>query len=371
MAAAAWLDRAMPPHRAFVASSPDTVRWGRLPGAGAEPVAVVSDGDVVTFDTVSHEGLLPDQGGDPVAFFESFGIPGEDVLDDAIELAGAGLPHDPERDGPHIVTGPVAVLGARPGDVVRVEFLSLQPRTRYGIISNRHGRGVLDDRFPGPDAAGHRPEVVCHLATVDEGGAGRLQSANGRALRFPLAPFLGLVGLAPATEEELNSRPPGIHGGNLDIRHLGVGTSLLLPVQTDGALVYVGDPHFAQGNGEVALTAFEAPLRAELRISIEHSRTAQLLAARTANPWGETATTLVAVGLGETLDEAIRHAVSHALAMVTVWSGVDEATALSYLSAAADFEVSQAVNGIRGIHCVIRKADLAEAEAEAMERPKP
>jgi acetamidase/formamidase len=338
------------------------VRWGRLPGAGSEPVATVSDGDVVTFDTVSHEGLLPDQGGDPVAFFGSFGIPANEVLDDAIELAAAGLPHDPAHDGPHIVTGPVAVLGARPGDILRVEFVSLHHRARYGIISNRHGRGVLDDQFPTVDETGQQPDVVCHLATVDDDGhTGRLQSANGRALHFPLAPFLGLVGLAPATEDELNSRPPGSHGGNLDIRHLGAGTSLLLPVRTEGALLYVGDPHFAQGNGEVALTAFEAPLRAELRITIERSTTAQLLAARTVNPWGETASALIAVGLGESLDEAMHQAVTHALAMVTTWSGVDDATALSYLSAAADFEVSQAVNGIRGIHCVIRKSDLAEA----------
>jgi acetamidase/formamidase len=354
--------RAMGSDHVVVHSTPATVRWGRLPGAGAEPVAEVADGGVVTVETVSHEGLLPDQGSDPVAFFGSLGIPKGDVLDDAIELAHAGLAHDDAHDGPHIVTGPVAVLGARPGDVLRMEFLDLEPRARYGIISNRHGRGVLHDRFPRPDTAGHRPEVVSHLATVaDDGRTGRLQSPNGRALRFPLAPFLGLVGLAPATEEELNSRPPGSHGGNLDIRHLGAGSSLLVPVRAEGALVYVGDPHFAQGNGEVALTAFEAPLRATLRVSIERSPEARMLAARTATPWGETATALIAVGLGGSLDEAMHQAVTHAVAMVTTWSGVDEATALSYLSAAGDFEVSQAVNGTRGIHCVIRKSDLAEA----------
>jgi acetamidase/formamidase len=351
----------MAPDRVFVHSTPATVRWGRLPGAGAEPVAAVGDGGVITVDTVSHEGLLPDQGSDPVAFFGSLGIPEEDVLHDAIELARAGLAHD-AHDGPHIVTGPVAVLGARPGDVLRVEFLALEPRARYGIISNRHGRGVLHDRFPRPDATGHRPEVVSHLATVTaDGRTGRLQSPTGRALRFPLAPFLGLVGLAPATGDELNSRPPGSHGGNLDIRHLGAGSSLLVPVRAEGALVYVGDPHFAQGNGEVALTAFEAPLRATLRVSIERSAQARILAAQTATPWGETASTLIAVGLGASLDEAMHQAVAHAVAMVTTWSGVDEPTALSYLSAAADFEVSQAVNGTRGIHCVIRKSDLAEA----------
>jgi acetamidase/formamidase len=350
----------------FVHSTPATVRWGRLPGAGAQPVAEVVDGGIITFDTVSHEGLLPDQGSDPVAFFGSLGIPKGDVLDDAIELTRAPLVHDAAHVGPHIVTGPVAVRGARAGDVLRVEFLALELRTRYGIISNRHRRGVLHDQFPRADATGHRPDVISHLATVaNDGRTGRLQSANGRALHFPLAPFLGLVGLAPATEDELNSRPPGAHGGNLDIRHLGVGSSLLVPVRAEGALVYVGDPHFSQGNGEVALTAFEAPLRATLRVSVERSVEARVLAAQTVNPWGETATALIAVGLGSSLDEAMHQVVIHAVAMVTTWSGVDEPTALSYLSAAGDFEVSQAVNGIRGIHCVIRKSDLADASIES------
>jgi acetamidase/formamidase len=191
-----------------------------------------------------------------------------------------------------------------------------------------------------------------------DGRTGRLRSDNGHQVHFPLNPFLGLVGLAPATEAELNSRPPGPYGGNLDIRHLGLGSSLLLTVRTDGALLYVGDPHFAQGNGEVALTAFEAPLRAQLRVTIERSAEARLLAAGMANPWGETAEHFIAIGLAETLDEAMRQAVTHALAIVTSVSGLDEATALSYLSAAADFEVSQAVNGTRGIHCMIRRSDL-------------
>jgi acetamidase/formamidase len=171
---------------------------------------------------------------------------------------------------------------------------------------------------------------VSTLATVDgDGRTGRLISASGRALHFPLAPFLGLVGVAPPGEDEHNSRPPGSHGGNLDIRHLVVGSALLLPVRTDGALLYVGDPHFAQGNGEVALTAFEAPLRAELRVSIERSSVARAFADRTVNPWGETKSSLIAIGLGASLDDAMHQAVVHAVAMVSNWSGVDEQSALA------------------------------------------
>ncbi|MFC7656309.1 acetamidase/formamidase family protein [Pseudonocardia benzenivorans] len=89
-----------------------------------------------------------------------------------------------------------------------------------------------------------------------------------RPIRFALAPFLGIIGVSTPGVERLNSTPPGLHGGNLDIRRLVAGTSLYLPVQVEGGGLYVGDPHFAQGNGEVALTALEASLRATLRVDL-------------------------------------------------------------------------------------------------------
>lgn len=354
-------------------SNPNTVRWGRLPVAGARPVAEAASGDVVIFDTVSHEGILPDQGGDPVAFFGARGIDAAQVLDDVVALVAAGLPRDPARDGPHVVTGPVAVAAARPGDVLAVETVALERRTDYGIISNRHGRGVLSGELPRAVRSGEPPPpVVSLLATVaGDGRTGCLRSPNGRTLRFPLAPFLGLVGVAPAADQEPSSTPPGPHGGNLDIRHLGVGSTLFLPVQADGALLYAGDPHFAQGNGEVALTAFEAPLRATLKVGLIQGGEARRLAALLRHPWGTTERHLVAVGLGATLDEAMVAAVRHALIMVVEATGVDEATALAFLSAAADFEVSQAVNGVRGVHCLIRRGDLEPEDARTTVDPEP
>lgn len=345
-----------------VRARPDTVRFGRLPGAGAEPVAVVDDGGTVVFDTASHEGMLPDQGSDPRAFFANFGIPAGAVLPDVVELAAAGLAHDAAVDGPHLVVGPVSVRGAHPGDVLRVETLALERRCDFGIVSNRHGRGVLAGELPRRRADGTTPAVISRLATVEPGGAtGRLHGPGGRSVRFTLRPFLGLVAVAPSEPAERCSRPPGPFGGNLDLRHLTVGSSLLLPVLAEGALLSVGDPHFAQGNGEVALTAFEAPLQATLRLSVERGPRARSLAAAMAHPWGETPDHLIAIGLGEQLDEAMQAAVRHALAMVVEHTGLDDETALAYLSAAGDFEVSQAVNGTRGVHCVLQRADLDEA----------
>ncbi len=343
---------------AYVAVSSGAVRWGRLPEEGARPAAVVGSGDVVTFDTVSHEGLLADQGADPVAFFGRWGIGPAEVLDDARELAGTSLGRRGD-DGPHVVLGPVEVRGARPGDVVCVETESLDFRVDYGIVSNRHGRGVLAGEMPLPGKDGEPPGVVSTLARVGPDGRGHIGSANGRDLRFDLRPFLGLVGVTPSTGAGLPSTPPGSYGGNLDIRHLGVGSRLLLPVQVAGAGLYCGDPHFAQGDGEVALTAFEAPLRARLRVTLLQSTEVRRLAALLVAPWGETSTHVILVGLGATLDEAMRACVRRSVSFVCERTGADPASALAFLSAAADFQVSQAVNLVVGVHCLIRAGDLA------------
>ncbi|MCU1345288.1 MAG: hypothetical protein JWL70_1554 [Acidimicrobiia bacterium] len=340
----------------YVRADADTLRWGRLPTADDPAVAMLVSSDVITFDTVSHEGLLADQGADPVAFFGQWGIGPNDILDDARDLAGSALSRVGD-DGPHAVLGPVAVAGAKVGDVLCIEPLEFAYRVHYGIVSNRHGRGVLAGVMPLPDHAGVEPAVVSTLARVISDTRGCIQSLAGSPLQFDLRPFLGLVGVTPSGESR-SSTPPGSHGGNLDIRHLGLGSKLLLPVQVDDAGFYVGDPHFAQGNGEVALTAFEAPLRATLRVSIWSGTEARQLAALMQAPWGETSTHTILVGLGATLDEAMRDCVQRAVRYVSEITGADPASALAFLSAAADFEISQAVNLVVGVHCLIRSTDL-------------
>jgi acetamidase/formamidase len=347
----------------YVTATPETLRWGVLPTPDSEPVASVADGETITFDTVSHEGLLGDQGADPVAFFGDLGIPVDRILDDVRELTGTALVRELPHDGPHAVLGPVRVDGARPGDVLVVEPLELRCRVDYGIISNRHGRGVLAGEMPRAGDDGEVPGVVSVLARVGDDGRGSVTGSNGRRVGFDLAPFLGLVGVTPVEAPPgetmpLSSTPPGPHGGNIDVRHLGVGSQLLLPVRTEGAGLYVGDPHYAQGNGEVALTAFEAPLRATLRVRLLRSEEARRLAALLDAPWGRTDTHTILIGLGTTLDEAMRECVRRAARYVEEVTGLDEATALAFLSAAADFEVSQAVNLVVGVHCMIRTSDL-------------
>lgn len=351
----------------YLASGPATVTWGWLPTADAPPVLTMRSGETLTVDTVSHEGILEDQGRDPLGFFKEFGVSPADVLRDAIEIAASYGARDANAEGPHVVTGPVAVAGARPGDILKVEFLELTPRASYGVISSRHGYGALPGEMPPPP----RPDFASDCRSPEKSGTislfcpvagdltGTLPVGKNRALRFPLAPFLGLVGITPAGPGRLHSVPPGPFGGNIDIKDLVAGTALYLPVQIADAGLYVGDPHYAQGHGEVALTALEAPLRATLRVSVLSAAGGRSAFGLLERPFAETPQHWIAVGLHRDLNEAFRSAVREALRVMKEMHDVPAEIAYAYLSAAGDFVVSQVVDDVKGVHCLIRKADFA------------
>src|SRR5262249_29049627 len=207
----------------------------------------VPSGSLVTFDTVSHEGILEDQGRDPVKYFGKYKVGPGQVLDDAKAIAASKLAHDFVKDGPHIVVGPVAIEGAEVGDVLKVEMISLDPRVPYGVISNRHGKGALAGEFPEnagpqPGAGADHPELyhnvsICApIREIKGKWYGILQLKTGSEVRFPIKPFLGTMGVAPDSSDRVNSIPPSVYGGNLDIKDLSAGATLYLPVQARRAL---------------------------------------------------------------------------------------------------------------------------------------
>ncbi|MCE0764546.1 acetamidase/formamidase family protein [Pseudonocardia kujensis] len=346
---------AAPP--AYLPATVETTLWGRLPAESDDPVLTVDPGTTVVIDTVSHEGILEDQGRDPVRFFGDHGIDPARVLEDAIAIAAHGS-HDPQA-GPHVVSGPIAVRGAQPGDLLAVHIGDLVPRAPYGVISSRHGKGLLPGRFP----AGGRPmtSVFCPVEGVDP-AFGTLPVRPGevdRPIRFPLAPFLGLIGVATAGTDRVRSTPPGPYGGNLDITLLVGGTVLYLPVQVPGAGFYVGDPHFAQGNGEIALTALEAPLRASVTLDLIPAAKAAARFGGVRGPFAETPTLLVPTGLDTDLDLAVAACAENALELLAARFGIDPELGYAYLSAATDFDISQVVDEVKGVHARIRLADFA------------
>ncbi|MGY1985639.1 acetamidase/formamidase family protein [Blastococcus sp. SYSU DS0669] len=339
----------------YLPATPDAVLWGRLPCAADSPVLTVTAGTEITVDTVSHEGILEDQGRDPVTYFGRHGV--AEVLEDAVALAKSDDPHRFGVDGPHVVSRPVAVEGARVGDLLAITLLDATPRVPYGVISNRHGRGALPGEYPGEDLP-----VFSAFAGVDADGAHAslpLTPGGERRARFPLHPFLGIMGVAVLGGERPHSVPPGRHGGNIDIALLTAGSTLYLPVQVDGALAYVGDPHFAQGDGEVSLTALEGSLRATLRLDVLAREEAVRRFGELAGPLAETTDHLVPTGLDEDLDTAVQNCVRAAIALLQARFGMDPRLAYAYLSAATDFRISQVVDVVKGVHATIRKADFA------------
>jgi acetamidase/formamidase len=357
----------------YVPSTLNTITWGYLPNKDAKPVLSVASGSTVTFDTVSHEGLLEDQGRDAEKFFTSKGVNAAFILDEAKAITNSTLNHDFDKDGPHIVTGPIEIKGAKPGDVLKVEVLKVEPRVPYGVISNRHGKGALPGEFPkktpqaGASAANpERYGNVSVFTPIEKNASGDyegvLETDSGSSIRFPLSPFMGLMGVAANTSEKVHSVPPSFYGGNIDINELGAGSTVYYPVQVDGALFYTGDSHFAQGDGEVALTALEASARATFKFTLLKAGKDPVPGKKIEQPLAENADFWITPGLDADLDEAMKKSTREAIRFLNQEYGIDESIAYAYLSAATDFEVSQVVDRTKGVHAKIRKSDFKEFE---------
>lgn len=333
--------------------TPETVTWGTLPTPATPPVLTIKSGDTVTFDTISQEGMMEDQGRDPAAYFARHGISRTDVLPDAIELAASGIRRDSVPPGPHIVLGPVHILDADPGDWLRVDFLEVTPRVPYGLISSRHNRGCLPERFPERQPTSNLA-VLSKFSRVSNDGQYAIFEHQGGRAHIPIRPFMGLCGITPNHEAPLSTIPPGPHGGNMDIREITAGTSLYLPVQTPGAGFYLGDPHFAQGNGEIALTALEGSLRVTARLTVIHTT----LDHPGRWPFVETDTHWIILGMHEDLNEAMQICANLSVDFVASHANMTQSEAYLYLSAAGDFAITQVVDIVKGVHCVISKANF-------------
>ncbi|BBY49467.1 acetamidase [Mycolicibacterium arabiense] len=378
----------------YLSSEPDQVLWGYVPTVESQSVLRMDSGQTVTIDALSHEGILEDQGRNPREYFGSHGVAESDVLQDAVDIASEynRTPRNFDVDGPHVVTGPIFVEGAQPGDVLKIETLEATPRVPYGVVSSRHGKGALGVTAQGEAPAGIGLDEVMPPRATDgrntknpakygnvstftavEDGHGVMPFGNA-AVRFPLRPFMGMMGVAYAnapglTSPNANSIPPTLGGGNIDIGLLGPGSTFYLPVFADGALFYVGDPHMAMGDGEVALTAMEGSLRGTFRLTVCKKGSGDAPSVAYMYPFAENQDSWIPIGLsdpdgaangqGSDLNAAMRRAVVNALNFLEDDRGMDRATAYAYLSAAANFTISQVVDKTVGVHAQIAKSHFA------------
>lgn len=308
-------------------STPDTVRFGIF-DAAFPPVLKIASGERVIVECVS--------GGPEV-------MPGADSpyrIPNALRaIHDANLP----RMGPHILTGPIEIRGAEPGDLLEVRIESVEPNLDWGYCAYRPLAGALPEDFP--------ERLVSHIAIDRE--RGQCFPPWGGALA--LAPFFGTMGVAPPPAYgAISSREPREHGGNLDNKELRAGSSLFLPVWVPGARFSVGDGHGRQGDGEVCVNALETGLTGTFQFVLHKSR------GENRRPFARTGEHWIVMGLDEDLDLAMKQAVREAIGLICRETTLSRGQAYQLCSLAVDFRITQVVNGIKGVHGLIDRAMLEQ-----------
>jgi acetamidase/formamidase len=331
-------------------ATPDTVQWGYF-DAATPPVLRVASGDVVVVECLAHHA----------------GDAPELMMDDGVRTVYDAIPAAERGPGAHIVTGPIHVEGAEPGDTLECRVLALEPRLAYGANFSANW-GLLYEEF------GRTEHVVIYEADVDAGVAravgqyaypapalphpGTITPPGSVERRpaldgivVPLRLHLGTAGVAPAEDGRVSTVPPGRHGGNVDNREYLAGTTMYYPVLRPGALFWAGDTHFAQGDGEISGTAIEAHLNATVQLIVRKDFPVR-------NPVLETPSAWACHGFDRDLDVAVRDAALETIGFLERHWGVTRQEAYSLCSVAADLRVTQVVDGVKGAHMTIRK-DIA------------
>lgn len=334
------------PARHHVRSVPENMVFGYL-AAETPPVLRVNSGDIVMIDTVSMGGVREE---DPERFFRENGIPLD--LPVVREIIAIRREVKPSGISGHMMVRPIYVVQAEPGDTLEVRVLDVRSRAPYGINSGRPGASGIPDIVPRP---------YLRVIRLD---LGRQVALFGDGIEVPLRPFQGLMAVAPPPNRgRLSSTPPYPDlGGNIDNKHLGTGSTLYLPVHVRGALFHTGDPHGAQGNGEISITALESSNTVTVQLLVR--RAGGLKVAR-----AETPTHHILMGFDADLDAAMRMAITETVGFLRSDFGLDAHSALSLSSIAVDFEVTQVVDGTQGIHAMVPKSLFQGRRQEYWYRP--
>lgn len=324
---------AMHKHDTHLRSTPANVSWGWI-AADRQPILRVQSGQTVRIDTVTHQGLNTDK--DPAAYFGAAGIAAGDVLKDAMAIYGSVKRE--AAAGPHLLTGPIHIEGARPGDMLEVRVHDVEIRVPYGVNATGPGSGAV------PDLLAKAEQKIIKLDLR------RNVALFATDVEVPLAPFMGIVAVAPPPElKRVSTKPPGAFGGNIDFRHLVAGSTLYLPVFNEGALFYTGDGHACQGDGEVDGTAIEISLTPTMQLIVHAGAGKDMV-----GPRAEDAANYYSMGMAADLDQALKQAVREATSFLQ-GRGLSAAEAYALCSLAVDFRIGEAVNNVQMVYGVIPK----------------
>src|SRR5262245_10788306 len=302
-------------------ATPETVAYGDY-WSEAKPVLRIASGDIIDVDTLltnTPRGL------------ERAGVKPEDVQESLREVVDKVTDKGP---GGHILTGPVYVEGAEPGDALEVRILSIDLAIPYGYNGCS---GCLRYNC--------RPNST-KIIPLDRK---KMTAEFAPGIIIPLHPFFGSMGVAPPPAAgRVSSTPPGIHAGNLDNRELVAGTTLFIPVHVPGALFEVGDGHAAQGDGEVDQTAIETSLRGRLQLTVHKGMTL-------AWPRAETPTDYISMGTDEDLTKATKIAIQEMVDFLAATKGLDKLAAYQLTSVAGNVVITQLVDQKVGVHVKMPK----------------
>jgi acetamidase/formamidase len=311
--------------------TPETVAWGNY-NAAAKPVLRIHSGDTVIFDTVltnSPAGLAKN------------GVP-DDQIQQSLKDVFDKVPLTDRGPGGHILTGPVYVEGAEPGDTLEIRIKKITLAIPYAYNGFRYGAGILTDEFPYA-----RTKII----PLDRE---RMVANFAAGVTIPLHPFFGSMGVAPPPDfGRYDSTPPTINGGNMDNKELVAGTTLYLPVWAPGALFEIGDGHAGQGNGESDVTAMETSLVGEIQFILRKDL-------KITYPRAETPTHYIAMGFDDDLSIAAHKAVREMVNFLVAEKHLSRDDAYMLTSVAGDVDVTELVDRNKGVHVMMPKAIFAK-----------
>jgi acetamidase/formamidase len=317
-------------------ATPTTVAWGYYSGA-AKPALTVHSGDTVKIQTLSTCGA-PER-------LKSLGVAEADIPSYVGEIFDK-VPASEKGPGGHILTGPVAIAEAEPGDVLEVRIQKIDIDVPWACNSFGPGRGFLPNDFPYSKTRIiplDRQKMIGHFAP---------------GIDIPLHPFFGSMGIATSATGKYNSAPPWMHAGNIDNKEMVAGTTLYIPVNAKGANFEAGDGHAGQGNGEVDITALETQLTGTFQFIVHKARPNET-GERLIWPRGETPDYYIAMGFDEDLKTATEMAIRNMISFLSEQNpdhphmSRDDAYAL--ISTACDVDITQLVDTKSGVHVMCSK----------------
>jgi acetamidase/formamidase len=306
-------------------ATPATVAYGYY-WAAAAPVLRIASGDIIDVDTLltnTPQGLA------------RAGVP-DDKIQASLKAIVTDVTGDKRGPGGHILTGPVFVEGAEPGDALEVKILAIDLPIDYGyngcsgFVRENCERGVPSKIIP-----------------IDRKA---LTATFAPGIVIPLHPFFGSMGVAPAPAlGRVSSNPPGTHAGNLDNRELIAGTTLYIPVFAPGALFEIGDGHAAQGDGEVDQTAIETSLRGRVQLTVRKGMKLKW-------PRAETPAAFISMATDADLTVATKAAIQEMIDFLVAAKGLSTHEAYQLVSVAGDVAITQLVDQNVGVHVKMPKA---------------